>query len=115
MDKLSLLQRKNKLLKLLLIINQYKTGIRKKRCKKRRRIWIRPSIVDRENKSEASTLVKEMSLRDLTWYYNYTRMLPERFMELLELVGPIVQKQETNLRQPIPPNIRLLITLRYIC
>lgn len=51
---------------------------------------------------------------DLEWYYNYTRMMPESFNELLNLVEPIIRKQETNFRKPIPPTIRLLITLRYV-
>jgi len=47
-------------------------------------------------KGEASTLVQEMRLRDLIWYYNYTRMTPDIFDQLLSLVGPIIQKQETT-------------------
>ncbi|XP_024886829.1 protein ANTAGONIST OF LIKE HETEROCHROMATIN PROTEIN 1-like [Temnothorax curvispinosus] len=55
-----------------------------------------------------------MRFRDVVWYYNYTRMMPDSFDELLNLIEPIIRKQETNCRKPIPPAIRLLITLRYL-
>ncbi|XP_025266672.1 protein ANTAGONIST OF LIKE HETEROCHROMATIN PROTEIN 1-like [Camponotus floridanus] len=40
--------------------------------------------------------------------------MPESFDELLNLVEPIIRKQETNFRKPISSTIRLLITLRYL-
>jgi len=96
---------------LLLKINQLKIIQLKNKCsKKKKKIWIRTCILGRETKREASTMVQEMT----EWYYNYTRMMPESFDELLNLVEPIIRKQETNFRKSIPPTIRLLITLRYV-
>lgn len=109
------LQRKKDLLKILLIIQRWKINkIKQNRSKKKKRLWIRPCIREREIRGEASTLVQEMRLGDLNWYCNYTRMTPNIFERLLHLVGPIIKKQETCLRQSISPTVRLLITLRYI-
>lgn len=110
-----LLKKKRRLLYFLLKINQLRiTQIKNKCSKKKKRIWVRTCILGREIRSEASSLVQEIRLHDLDWYYNYTRMTPECFDELLILIEPIIRKQETNFRKPIPPAIRLLITLRYI-
>ncbi|XP_071652226.1 uncharacterized protein [Temnothorax longispinosus] len=115
MDISMLLRKKRKLLNLLLKINQLQriNQIRNKE-KKRKRVWIRACILGREIRGEASILVQEMRFRDVVWYYNYTRMMPDSFDELLNLIEPIIRKQETNCRKPIPPAIRLLITLRYL-
>lgn len=115
MNNLILLQKKRRLLNLLLKINQLKIIQLKNKCsKKKKKIWIRICILGRETKREASTMVQEIRFRDLEWYYNYTRMMPESFDELLNLVEQIIRKQVTNFRKPIPPTIRLLITLRYV-
>ena len=41
-------------------------------------------------------------------------MSPERFDHLLELVKPIIEKKDTNLRKSIPAAERLAITLRFL-
>jgi len=38
----------------------------------------------------------------------------ETFEELLRLVGPYIEKQDTTFRTPIPSRTRLEITLRYL-
>ena len=55
-----------------------------------------------------------MRLRDHEMFFNYFRMIPSMFDELLRLVGPSVVKKATNLREPISAEIRLPITLRYL-
>ena len=41
-------------------------------------------------------------------------MSPERFEHLLSLVGPFITKSQCRSREPIPPNERLMLTLRYL-
>lgn len=38
----------------------------------------------------------------------------EFYNELLQMVEPLIEKQTTNMRQPISPTERLSITLRYL-
>ena len=49
------------------------------------------------------------------WFaFKYLRMTLERFENLLDVVGPLIQKKQTcRSRQPISPEQRLVITLRY--
>ena len=41
-------------------------------------------------------------------------MSPERFEHLLSLVGPIISKRNTHLRESISAEQRLVITLRFL-
>ena len=46
--------------------------------------------------------------------FRYIRMTPERFEHLLSLVGPLVTKVNTKMRQAISAAERLTLTLRYL-
>lgn len=41
-------------------------------------------------------------------------MTPERFQHLLSLVGPLIKKKDTRMRNAIGPAERLTLTLRYL-
>lgn len=47
-------------------------------------------------------------------FRNYFRMDNTTFQELLEKVSPLIVKQDTNFRKAIPPEERLMVTLRYL-
>ena len=51
---------------------------------------------------------------DLYSYRNFVRLSPELFRELLERLGPVIQKQKTRFRQPLPAGLKIGITLRYL-
>lgn len=61
----------------------------------------------------SDNLVKEMEIKDKEKFVNYFRMNPITFQELLKVVGPSIVKQYV-VRDPIPPETRLHITLRYL-
>ena len=44
----------------------------------------------------------------------FTRMSPERFEDLLTLVGPVIDKKPCRSRNPISEAKRLMVTLRYL-
>ena len=46
--------------------------------------------------------------------FRYIRMTPERFEHLLSLVGPLITKVNTKMRQAISAAERLTLTLRYL-
>lgn len=66
--------------------------------------------------SEYRPRVWELELeRDVTLpYKNYLRVTPGQFMELARLVGPYIQKLNTNWRSVISLEERLAVTLRYL-
>ena len=45
-------------------------------------------------------------------FRQYMRMLPSQFHYLVELLTPIIQKQDTNYRKAITPAQRLIVTIR---
>lgn len=81
--------------------------------KKRRRYWMKPWMT-RKHKNVYNNLVKEMCLEDEQGFYDYHRMSRENFAELLNVVSPFIQKQDTKMRKAISPAQRLSITLRYL-
>lgn len=59
-------------------------------------------------------LLKELAIEDKAGYKNFLRMSEAMFNELLSKVRPKIFKQDTNMREAIPAEIKLQITLRYL-
>jgi len=59
-------------------------------------------------------LVRELALEEPEDYRNYLRMNSESFSQLLEMIIPRIEKQWTNIRNPILPQERLVATLRFL-
>lgn len=47
-------------------------------------------------------------------YKKYLRMPKECYFELLELVTPLILKEDTNMRKAVTPHERLAATLRFL-
>ncbi|KAK4321236.1 hypothetical protein Pmani_007505 [Petrolisthes manimaculis] len=84
-----------------------------KKKKKARRHWVKPWMA-RKSKNVFNNLLKEMYLEDQQAFYDYHRMHRKNFAELLELVSPLIKKQDTKMRKAVSPAQRLSITLRYL-
>lgn len=81
--------------------------------KKKRRIWSKEWYKLR-HKYTHENLLKELLFSSPEDYVNFLRMDGETFSNLLELIRPQIEKQDTNMRSSIPASQRLLVTLRYI-
>ena len=79
-----------------------------------RRFWVREIYQEREEKGEFNQLIKQMMERDPEYFRRCFRMSPDKFYELLTLVGPDITKQSTQMRDPISAEQRLAVTLRYL-
>jgi len=53
-------------------------------------------------------------LDDAIGFHGFMRMSPEAFTELLELIRPVIQRTDTQLRQSVSPEEMLIVTLRYL-
>lgn len=82
--------------------------------KRLRKYWMHPSNVLKRQQRDWFNLVHEMRLQNDETFFNYTRMTPNIFDNLLSKVGPVIQKIETNWKTPIPAAARLAMTLRYV-
>jgi hypothetical protein len=76
--------------------------------------WSRPWIMRREELGASARLFQELQAEDPETYRNVFRMSVPKFQELLELIEPLIKKQNTQFRQALPCKIKLEITLRYL-
>jgi len=91
-----------------------------KRRRKRRRnrvIWVRQWISNRDTFGAYNNLMTQLRNCDSSSFTNFVRMDMATFDELLQLVTPLIQRQEaqdTHFRQAIPVGERLAVTLRFL-
>lgn len=78
--------------------------------KKKRRFWVHPS--NQRNLQHSATVIGEELGQHPDKFQQFYRMNQENFCRLLALIRPLIEKKETHWRQPVPPEERLLITLR---
>lgn len=75
-----------------------------------RRWGVHPINQMRQEQGHFNNLFQEMLAYDHEKFFNYTRMTPERFQHLFELIETKITKSAPN---AIPAKCRLLLTLRY--
>jgi hypothetical protein len=81
-------------------------------CNKRRRLhWVHPVNAKRDELGEYATVFRELRC-DSQLFNRYFRMSTIQFDELLAIVGPHVQLQNTRWRNSIEPAQQLAICLR---
>lgn len=87
--------------------------IDKKKKRKKRLVWQKKWLSDRNIYSNLQ-LLKELRTNEPDDYKNYLRMDANTFDDLLGRLKKYLQKQDTTMRQSIPPNERLIATLRFL-
>ncbi|XP_050310828.1 putative nuclease HARBI1 [Anthonomus grandis grandis] len=83
-----------------------------KKKKKNRTKWCKNWLLKRKTFSHIN-LLNELLLEPGDWH-NYLRMDEATYLELLQLVTPLIAKQNTHLREAISPHEKLTATLRFI-
>lgn len=92
----------------LLLLNYLRS--RKRKQKYKRKFWVHPYI--RKNIGKRLFIAaKELSVDD-SKFQSFYRMSKNTFKELVLIVGPTIQKQNTNMRECVSAEERILITLR---
>lgn len=81
--------------------------------KKKRSKWVKTWKLNRV-KSSDMILLRELRQNDPDDFKNYLRMDGEDFDYLLKIVGPMIKKQDTIMRDSISPEERLVATLRFL-
>jgi hypothetical protein len=70
--------------------------------------WLKRSVFGHDN------LIKELEMFSPLDYKNYLRMCPSTFGELLELITPLIQREDANMREAISPKQRSFATLHFL-
>uniref|UniRef100_A0A8C5Q003 DDE Tnp4 domain-containing protein n=1 Tax=Leptobrachium leishanense TaxID=445787 RepID=A0A8C5Q003_9ANUR len=90
------------------------TGYLYLKSKKKRRSWVHPINTARYTHGHFATLYRPLREKDPVKFFNYLRMSINSFDELLSKVREPLTKRDTNMRDAIPPEEMLVITLRYL-
>ena len=77
-----------------------------------RRYWTKQWLLDR-NLFTHSNLLNELRAYPSD-FHNYLRMDEETYLELLSLVTPLIEREDTVMRAAISPHERLTATLRFL-
>ena len=79
-----------------------------------RKLWARPWILRRSRQGVFSNLIQELDCEDPAKFRQYHRLDREQFEEVSARVGPVIGKEDTNMRLCISAGERLSITLRFL-
>lgn len=80
---------------------------------KKRRYWMKEWLKKRDVYSHV-VLLSEISVSDPEDFLNYFRMNSETYNKLLNMVDPLIRRQDTHMRKCITVTERLAVTLRYL-
>ncbi len=81
---------------------------------KKKREWTKSWLKRRNDPESWCQLYTEVEESDISKFQNVFRLPPDVFNDLLQLVGPIIEKEDTTMRQAIPAKLRLMVGLRYL-
>lgn len=81
---------------------------------RKRKIWTKPWLKKRHQFGIYDTLLREFRIESEADYFNFLRISPTVFDHLLDLVKDELKKQNTFMRDAIPPHLKLAATLRYL-
>ena len=92
-------------------------AILRRRLRDRARVRRRATkywLLRKKQRSAYNTLLKELHTEDPNEFRNYFRMDKTTFKMLLEKVRPLIERQDTKLREAISAAERLAVTLRFL-
>nr|CAI5843684.1 unnamed protein product [Callosobruchus analis] len=75
------------------------------------KVMVEKNIIEKWPKAQ---FTEKIDADDTILFQNFTRMSRTDFENLLELVTPHIQRQDTNYHDSISPRMRLAITLRFL-
>ncbi len=99
-------------LALFAVYNYYENKKKHKRAE--RKEWVKSWISERGILGAYHTLISSLQATDQQAYKNFLRLDVGSFHELVQLVSPLISKQDTSMRLAISAEEKLAVTLRYL-
>jgi hypothetical protein len=96
-----------------MLVTEFQLLLRRKQRRKRR-WWVQDWIKKRSMFGVSKTLLEELRLEDKESYRSHLRICEEQFNYLLSIVKPLITKEDTIMREALPADLKLQITLRYL-
>lgn len=96
------------------VIEEENVRDRKGFPRKMRSAWVKEWVQKRSSDGFCVKLLRELQEEEPLLYNNFIRVTHEQFDYLLMLVKPLIEKQNTTMRESIAAADRLLLTLRYL-
>ena len=90
--------------------------LRRRHRRQQRSCWVRPWL-SAERKLQFNhydRLLEELRMEDQQSFFNFLRMPPEMFDELLNRVGPRIRRVDTRLRKALETRLKLTFTIRHL-
>ncbi len=79
-----------------------------------RKTWIKSWVSRRQTQGAFANIVRELDCEDPEKFRQFHRLDRASFEEVLTLVRPIIEKEDTQLRCSLKPVERLSVTLRFL-
>ena len=93
--------------------------VRRRRRKRQRRpkaFWVRPWLQAERRLlyGHYDRLMTELRLEDQQSFFNFLRMPSEVFDEMINRVGPRIQRMDIHCRKALQPSLKLAVTLWHL-
>lgn len=87
---------------------------KKQKC--RRSVWTREWIMRRSQDLRGTIHLahEELRFEDSDYFQRFFRLRADLFDQLVDMVTPFIQRQDTNMRKCISPRDRVSVTLRFL-
>lgn len=84
-----------------------------RRRRREKRLWIKPWRRMRPVMGQFVLLMDHLRVHDNASFKNLTRVTPNKFFQICDRLRPRIEKQYTNMRETLEPELRLAIAMRY--
>jgi len=85
-----------------------------KRRKVKIKCWVKNWIIIRDRQGAYTQLISELQLEDAQQLRNFTRMSAVEVQSLVNMLGPVIGKQNTAMRNAFSVEERVIVTLRFL-
>ncbi|XP_060845345.1 uncharacterized protein LOC132924921 [Rhopalosiphum padi] len=97
----------------IVMCGEYLKNKKSVKSPKKRRWWM-TTIHQSRNKYNATNLIEDLRRELSGKFENFCRMSAIDFEYLLSKIGPVIKKNDTVMREAIPVQERLAVTLRFL-